>query len=597
MTILRIFAFAGKDSVSFLPQGAIQLESDPGSAQRMISTLETATASTVPRKGVASEMDDSATGVAFARLLMSQQKTVDPVRPRTAEDTHGETTGEDGRSETETLEQDVGALPDPGVGTDGAKGQGVPIPSQDMSATGTSDAATAPVRQAVADPSSQLRDVTRDGDRGLARPKAATGQAPWTPTGTGKGVPLNGVGRVTDTDGMLSTPGPRPRTEADPGDRQSPRIPTADVSPTGRNASGRAGRSDASRAGIGTVASGAAKDEHSVSKDVGASGVGAGRSTATATEARYAPKGTIARADDGTGVPSGPSDPSRTGVDRPLSLSAAKVDTEFTPGRDGRRDSAPGAFPALATKDGAEPDAVRQAMDDPARNTKVGPREQTRRDGEPAPGAFDPATAREPAGPIDAMARTTSGIVPADGPVMLSEVDGIRSDFGGRSVDAPQTVGPGSLGASGAEAARTEVPRTAWLTAPGVIERQIAGIARLQGPGRSEVVLDPRELGRVRMTMTAESGAMHVALTAERPETLDLMRRCADALAEEFRDQGFGEVTFTFDEGKPDTDAPPGNDDGTADNDGGAHRTTVPSPPWQRVEVQADADGRLDIRI
>ncbi len=77
-----------------------------------------------------------------------------------------------------------------------------------------------------------------------------------------------------------------------------------------------------------------------------------------------------------------------------------------------------------------------------------------------------------------------------------------------------------------------------------------------------EVSLAPEELGRVRMTLTTVDHGMSVALQAERPETLDLMRRHIDQLARDFRDLGYSSISFSFgdrpqhQQAQPDTPAP-----------------------------------------
>lgn len=56
--------------------------------------------------------------------------------------------------------------------------------------------------------------------------------------------------------------------------------------------------------------------------------------------------------------------------------------------------------------------------------------------------------------------------------------------------------------------------------------------------GPVEIALDPPELGRVRLSLVEINGAMTLSITAERPETADLMRRHLSLLTEEFARQG-----------------------------------------------------------
>lgn len=61
-----------------------------------------------------------------------------------------------------------------------------------------------------------------------------------------------------------------------------------------------------------------------------------------------------------------------------------------------------------------------------------------------------------------------------------------------------------------------------------------------------ELVLEPAELGRVRMSMAGGDGTMQVSLTIERMETADLLRRHIETLAQEFRQLGYRDVSFRF---------------------------------------------------
>jgi len=81
---------------------------------------------------------------------------------------------------------------------------------------------------------------------------------------------------------------------------------------------------------------------------------------------------------------------------------------------------------------------------------------------------------------------------------------------------------------------------------PVAIASQLAEAARAMTERPLELTLSPEELGKVRMTMNAQDGAMSVVLAIERPETLDLMRRNISALEAQFRDLGYRDVTFSF---------------------------------------------------
>lgn len=61
-----------------------------------------------------------------------------------------------------------------------------------------------------------------------------------------------------------------------------------------------------------------------------------------------------------------------------------------------------------------------------------------------------------------------------------------------------------------------------------------------------EVILAPEELGRLQVTLRQEGETMHVHLVAERPETLELLRRNCDLLAQDLRQSGFLAASFSF---------------------------------------------------
>ncbi|WP_295537283.1 flagellar hook-length control protein FliK [uncultured Thioclava sp.] len=78
------------------------------------------------------------------------------------------------------------------------------------------------------------------------------------------------------------------------------------------------------------------------------------------------------------------------------------------------------------------------------------------------------------------------------------------------------------------------------------VSRQVA-IAVAQMPDQPvEIALSPEELGRVRLVLHASEHGMVVSVQAERPETLDLMRRNIGMLAADMRDLGYSELNFTF---------------------------------------------------
>ncbi|MDA7964565.1 flagellar hook-length control protein FliK [Ruegeria sp.] len=132
----------------------------------------------------------------------------------------------------------------------------------------------------------------------------------------------------------------------------------------------------------------------------------------------------------------------------------------------------------------------------------------------------------QPAGPVE--------VNPADlAPESLEEGEGITvtktdSTFGTvREGAAPQTTGP----------ARADIARA-------VAGQMAAVIAAKPGSGGVEIALSPEELGRVSITLNGREDGLHLTIAAERPETLDLMRRHIAVLTEEFQKLGYGDLSF-----------------------------------------------------
>lgn len=92
----------------------------------------------------------------------------------------------------------------------------------------------------------------------------------------------------------------------------------------------------------------------------------------------------------------------------------------------------------------------------------------------------------------------------------------------------------------------TSAPATAGPETARHVAGQIA-LALAQQPGKPiEIALNPEELGRVKLSLSAADGAISLTILAERPETHDLLRRHIDVLAQEFRSLGYTDITFSF---------------------------------------------------
>ena len=81
------------------------------------------------------------------------------------------------------------------------------------------------------------------------------------------------------------------------------------------------------------------------------------------------------------------------------------------------------------------------------------------------------------------------------------------------------------------------------------LARQLA-TAVVTRPNGTDISLSPEELGHVRISIDRQGADITVTLIAERPETLDLMRRHVDVLSNEFRGAGMESCSFQFAQGQ-----------------------------------------------
>jgi hypothetical protein len=101
---------------------------------------------------------------------------------------------------------------------------------------------------------------------------------------------------------------------------------------------------------------------------------------------------------------------------------------------------------------------------------------------------------------------------------------------------------------------------------PKLIQSQLIATVRGMDDQTIEVSLSPEELGRVRMTISRSDTGMTVTILAERPETLELMRRHAAQLHTEFRSLGHESTSFTFHQSAHREQPPPEAHAGTTQN-------------------------------
>lgn len=126
--------------------------------------------------------------------------------------------------------------------------------------------------------------------------------------------------------------------------------------------------------------------------------------------------------------------------------------------------------------------------------------------------------------------RATATVMPVDdaGEIAQSKSDFAAVSARGEPVSEPITASP--------------------PTSASAIRQTAQGIEILvrHPDKRVEIALNPDELGRVRMTLSRTEHGMTVAIMADRPETLDLMRRHIDQLTAEFHRLGYTDIGFSF---------------------------------------------------
>lgn len=110
----------------------------------------------------------------------------------------------------------------------------------------------------------------------------------------------------------------------------------------------------------------------------------------------------------------------------------------------------------------------------------------------------------------------------------------VPEGHGGPRMDVMQTT----------SAPQTTAPHRADL--PVQVARQLADALQNAGQRPVDIALNPEELGRLRLALSTTEAGMAVQITAERPDTIELMRRHITELAQEFRQLGYADISFTF---------------------------------------------------
>ncbi|MEN8919864.1 MAG: flagellar hook-length control protein FliK [Octadecabacter sp.] len=139
--------------------------------------------------------------------------------------------------------------------------------------------------------------------------------------------------------------------------------------------------------------------------------------------------------------------------------------------------------------------------------------------------------------------------------------------------------------------AQTPVSQTTQHHAPQIASQIGAAISQSSNT-TTEILLNPEELGRVRISLTNGDAGMTVNILAERSETVDLMRRNIELLARELRDMGYDNPSFTFGE-RTDGSNDAWEDEHPEPTSESPRNTTESPPPIMHVTLT----GGLDLKL
>lgn len=172
-----------------------------------------------------------------------------------------------------------------------------------------------------------------------------------------------------------------------------------------------------------------------------------------------------------------------------------------------------------------------------------------------------------------------------------------KQDFAGlaepEDIAAPRESAPVSSARDTATALQYMTASARADTARAIAGQMAAVINARPQAGTIEVALNPEELGRVSIVLNGREDGFQISIAAERPETLEIMRRHIAVLEAEFKNLGLGDLSFnlgTSSDAQHDSD----NRDTAAHFDPEATENPLSTPS---APTRIRADGRIDIRL
>lgn len=135
-------------------------------------------------------------------------------------------------------------------------------------------------------------------------------------------------------------------------------------------------------------------------------------------------------------------------------------------------------------------------------------------------------------------------------------------------------------------------------TAKAVAAQMAQALINTQG-SKVDIALNPEELGRVRMVLSTSDSGITVSITAERPETLELMRRHIDQLAEEFKTLGYVDIGFEFSGEESESNFGDGSNEHQAnpENDSEGRPENAQYSPESKHNTRPPVSRGLDMRL
>ncbi len=175
-------------------------------------------------------------------------------------------------------------------------------------------------------------------------------------------------------------------------------------------------------------------------------------------------------------------------------------------------------------------------------------------------------------------------------------VDAGQPDVSQQSPSLINGVPPGSFHSAGSPALLAQSNQGPQLARH--VARQMAAEISRTSEGKTEIILQPQELGRVRMQIEHQGSGISMLITADRSETADLMRRHLETLAQEFRSMGYRDVTFSFSDGSTQQQDSHRAATGPVPGDDQPDRQEAPAePPIRPQQSSRSTSSAVDLRL